>query len=66
MNTADPGVTVGSGADSAFHLDAKYIIHTVGPSWIDGNHEEREILHSCYEKALNLAAKLECKSIAFR
>ena len=49
----------------AFNLDAKYIIHTIGPSWIDGNHQEREILHSCYEKSLNLAAELECKSIAF-
>ena len=49
----------------AFNLDAKYIIHTIGPSWIDGNHNEREILHSCYEKSLNLAAELECKSIAF-
>ena len=49
----------------AFNLDAKYIIHTIGPSWIDGNHDEREILHSCYEKSLNLAAELECKSIAF-
>ena len=49
----------------AFNLDAKYIIHTIGPAWIDGNHEEREILHSCYEKSLNLAAELECKSIAF-
>ncbi len=49
----------------AFNLDAEYIIHTIGPSWIDGNHNEREILHSCYEKSLNLAAELECNSIAF-
>ena len=49
----------------AFNLDAKYIIHTIGPTWIDGNHEEREILHSCYEKSLDLAAELQCKSIAF-
>ena len=49
----------------AFNLDAKYIIHTVGPSWIDGNHKEREILHSCYEKSLALADELGCKSIAF-
>lgn len=41
------------------------IIHTVGPAWIDGNHDEREILHSCYEKSLNLAAELSCRSIAF-
>lgn len=49
----------------AFNLDAKYIIHTIGPSWIDGNHNEREILHSCYEKSLSIAAELECESIAF-
>lgn len=49
----------------AFNLDAKYVIHTIGPSWIDGNHNEREILHSCYEKSLNLAAELTCESIAF-
>lgn len=50
---------------NAYNLDAKYIIHTIGPSWIDGNHNEREILHSCYEKSLNLAAELKCESIAF-
>lgn len=49
----------------AFNLNAKYIIHTVGPAWIDGNHDEREILHSCYEKSLNLATELSCRSIAF-
>lgn len=38
-----------------FHLDAKYIIHTVGPAWIDGSHGERVILHSCYKEALNMA-----------
>ena len=49
----------------AFDLKAKYIIHTVGPAWIDGKHGERETLHSCYEKVLNLAAGLSCQSIAF-
>ena len=28
----------------AFRLDAKYIIHTVGPTWIDGKHKERDPL----------------------
>lgn len=50
---------------NAFHLNAKYVIHTVGPVWIDGAHQEREILHSCYEKSLMLAAELSCESIAF-
>ena len=49
----------------AFKLQAKYIIHTVGPSWIDGQHGERAFLHSCYENSLNLAAKLQCESVAF-
>ena len=57
-----PGRAVSTGA---YNLDAKYIIHTVGPAWIDGNHKERETLRSCYEKSLALAAKLKCKSIAF-
>lgn len=50
---------------NAFRLNANYVIHTVGPVWIDGEHREREILHSCYEKSLNLAAELSCESIAF-
>lgn len=49
----------------AFALDAKYIIHTVGPAWIDGNSGETEILHLCYRNSLELAAKLSCESIAF-
>jgi O-acetyl-ADP-ribose deacetylase (regulator of RNase III) len=31
----------------AFNLPAKYIIHTVGPSWEGGDHGERDILHAC-------------------
>ena len=50
----------------AVGLNAKYIIHTIGPVWIDGAHEERDILHSCYENSLILAAELKCKSIAFQ
>lgn len=49
----------------AFELPAKYIIHTVGPVWEDGNHGERDILRSCYEKSLNRAAELKVESIAF-
>lgn len=49
----------------AFALNAKYIIHTVGPAWIDGNHGELEILHACYANSLTLSAELCCGSIAF-
>jgi len=51
----------------AFNLNAKlkYIIHTVGPIWIDGKHEEFRNLEKCYDKSLKEAEKLKCKSIAF-
>ena len=49
----------------AFHLQARYIIHTVGPSWVDGKKGEGEILHACYANSLALAAELGCESVAF-
>ena len=49
----------------AYNLNAKYIIHTVGPVWEDGTHREFEILESCYRKSLEKAAELKCESIAF-
>ena len=49
----------------AFALSAKHIIHTVGPVWIDGDHGERDILCSCYDNSLSLAAELKAESIAF-
>ena len=42
----------------------KYIIHTVGVLYENGEHGEKEILRSCYDTALKLAAQLKCKSIA--
>lgn len=49
----------------AYGLPAKYVIHTVCPMWIDGTQGEEELLASCYENALQLAQKANCKSIAF-
>ena len=49
----------------AYALNAKYIIHTVGPVWVDGMHKEFETLESCYAKSLQKALELGCDSIAF-
>ena len=48
-----------------YQLPCTYVIHTVGPRWIDGSHNEKELLESCYIASLNLAKKYGCKSIAF-
>ena len=49
----------------AFNLNAKAIIHAVGPRWIDGNHKEPQLLYSCYKKALELAKENDLHSIGF-
>ena len=49
----------------AFGLNATYVIHTVGPAWVDGNHGEERLLHSCYERSLALAVQNGCQSMAF-
>lgn len=49
----------------AFHLPAKYVIHTVGPVWLDGEQGEEATLRSCYASALKLAAEHNCESVAF-
>lgn len=48
-----------------YNLPAKYVIHTVGPVWYGGNKNERELLKSCYQTALNLAKDNGIKTIAF-
>ena len=48
-----------------FNLPAKFVIHTVGPVYRDGQHGEPEKLAACYRNSLALAAENGCKSIAF-
>lgn len=48
-----------------FKLPAKYIIHTVGPVWNGGAHNEEELLRACYRHSLELSRLLDCTSIAF-
>lgn len=48
-----------------FRLPAKYVIHTVGPIWNDGNHNEDDLLASCYKNSLEMAVENAVKTIAF-
>lgn len=59
IDFGDAAITTG------FDLDARYVIHTVGPVWKDGSHREEQILSSCYRNSLTLAKEHECESIAF-
>ena len=49
----------------AYNLSSKYIIHAVVPKWIDGEHNEYDLLSSSYLAALNIAEVIGCESIAF-
>ncbi len=48
-----------------FNLPARFVIHTVGPVWQNGDHGEAELLASCYIESLRLAETNNCESIAF-
>ncbi len=48
-----------------YKLPAKWVIHTVGPVWKGGGHNEDNLLRSCYRESLKAAKKLGVRSIAF-
>ena len=59
-------ITCGSAAITpAFDLDAKYVIHTVGPVWDGGSYGEEALLRNCYDNSLKRALEHNCESIAF-
>lgn len=60
------GVEIGGAKITpAFRLPCKYVIHTAGPIWCGGDHNEKALLESCYTECLKLAKKNKCKSVAF-
>ena len=48
-----------------YNLPAKYVIHTVGPVWRDGYHNEKHLLASCYRNCLKIASDNNLRTIAF-
>lgn len=47
------------------NLKAKYVIHTVGPVYRNGFHNESRLLENAYRNSLELASSKGIKSIAF-
>jgi O-acetyl-ADP-ribose deacetylase (regulator of RNase III) len=48
-----------------YRLQARHVIHAVGPVWNGGGAGEDDLLASCYRTALSLAAEHGLSSIAF-
>jgi len=59
LNPGEARITPG------YNLRCKYIIHTVGPVWNNGDSNEDLVLESCYKNSLAFAKQKRCKSIAF-
>jgi O-acetyl-ADP-ribose deacetylase len=57
--TGDAVITTGG------NLQAKFVIHTVGPVWHGGKQHEADLLSSAYLSSLRLATENGIKTIAF-
>ncbi|MFE5405637.1 O-acetyl-ADP-ribose deacetylase [Streptomyces sp. NPDC004009] len=51
-------------ATTAGALDARWVIHTVGPVWSAGE-DRSELLASCYRESLRVADELGARTVAF-
>lgn len=50
---------------TAGNLPAQKVIHTVGPVWEGGGHDEDQLLAACYTNSLRLAEQHELQTVAF-
>jgi O-acetyl-ADP-ribose deacetylase (regulator of RNase III) len=58
----EPGDAKATGAGG---LPARHVIHAVGPVWRGGDRGEPELLASVHRRAIELAAELGCRTLAF-
>lgn len=49
----------------AYNLPCKYVIHTPGPIYSGGKHQEAELLYNCYWNSMNLAMEHQVSTLAF-
>ena len=49
----------------AYNLPCEYVIHTVGPIWSGGSHDEMDKLASCYYNSLKVAVDNGIRTVAF-
>ena len=57
--TGDAKITTGG------NLKARYVIHTVGPVYRGGDHNEAELLASAYRRSVEVAAEHGLRSLSF-
>lgn len=50
---------------NGYRLPARHVIHTVGPVWQGGTHNEKQLLASCYASSLQLANAHNLVRVAF-
>ena len=65
----EPGVRCPTGEariTPGFRLPAKFVIHTVGPVYGDGQHGEPEKLANCYRNSLALAVENGCREASLK
>ena len=50
---------------TAGNMPSKHVIHTVGPVWRGGGHDEQEYLKNCYKNSLQVAMDNSLRTVAF-
>jgi O-acetyl-ADP-ribose deacetylase (regulator of RNase III) len=62
LGGCDPGDAKATGAGD---LPARHVIHAVGPIWHGGDRGETNLLAAVHRRAIQLAAELGCRTVAF-